>query len=230
MNPPPGDPTPIYDARLKISETAAKELPARIPQLVDDMVKAIQDPEIREFTKEALSKAPEGFFKAPSSATGKYHPADEVDPDDINTSQSTKYEPYGGGGLVIHSRRVQVMADKLCDHYGIKGKEKDEMLCAMALHDVMKGVSMEDLKQAMADGSPITWNDITTPDHGLVAANWIKAMDPTGGKLTKNIQKYAANHMSIWNKPESTPPKDIMNFIASMSDYTVSQSNFYLDV
>ncbi|MCE1248185.1 MAG: phospholipase D-like domain-containing protein [Firmicutes bacterium] len=232
MNPQPGDTTPLYDARLKICETAAKDLPGRIPKLIDDMVASIQDPQIKAFTKEALSKAPEGFFKAPSSATGKYHPADEVDPADMNTDTNAKaeYPKYGGGGLVLHSRRVQSMAEKLCDHYGVKGKEKDEMLCAMALHDVMKGVTMEDMKAGVEDSKSIVWNKTTTPNHGEVAAEWIKAIDPTGGKMTKNIQNLVANHMSIWNDPEPTPPKDIRNFIASMSDYTVSQNNFYLDV
>lgn len=230
MDPKPGDRTPLYEHRLAISEKAAKEVPANIPKYLKDMVDCIETKEIRDFVQKAVSQLPEGFLMAPSASSGKYHPADEVDPNDVNASMNKNYPPYKGGGLVLHSRRVQKMAAELCDHYGVKGRQKDEILAGMALHDAMKGVTMEELKDAMDNGKPIPWNKTTTAEHGLVAAEWIKRLDPTGGKMTKNIQKYAANHMSIWNKPAPTPPEDIGNFICSVADYTVSQKNFYLDV
>lgn len=230
MKPNPGDPKPLYEHRLEISEKAATEVPANVPKYLKDMVDCIQTKEIKDFVQKALSQLPEGFLKAPSASTGKYHPADEVDPNDVSAAPDKNYPPYKGGGLVLHSRRVQVMAGELCDHYGVKGKQKDEILAAMALHDALKGVTMDELKDAMDNGKPIPWNKTTTDEHGLVSAEWIKRLDPTGGKMTKNIQKYAANHMSIWNKPTPTPPEDIGNFICSVADYTVSQKNFYLDV
>jgi len=230
MRPKAGDPRPLFEHRLEISEKAAIDVPKNVPRYLEDMVSSIQDKEIKAFVKKSLASLPEGFLMAPSASSGKYHPADEVDPSDVNPSTDKEYEPYKGGGLVLHSRRVQVMAGELCDHYGVKGKQKDEILAAMALHDAMKGVTMEQMTDAMDNGEPVPWNKTTTEEHGAVAAEWIKRMDPTGGKLTKNIQKYAANHMSIWNKPDPTPPEDIGNFISSMADYTVSQKSFYLEV
>ena len=230
MKPAPGDEKPLFDHRLEISEKAATEVHKNVPRYLQDMVDSIENKEIKDFVKTALEQLPEGFKMAPSASTGKYHPADEVDPNDVNPSPNKDYGDYKGGGLVLHSRRVQKMAGELCDHYGIKGLQKDEILAGMALHDALKGVTMDELKDAMDNGKPIPWSKTTTAEHGLVAAEWIKRLDPTGGKLTKNIQKYAANHMSIWNEPAPTPPEDVGNFICSMADYVVSQKNFYLEV
>lgn len=231
MNPKPGEHVTIHKRRLELSEKGAEEVHKNIPKYMQDMLNAIETKDIRDFVEQAFAKIPQGFYQAPSSASGRYHPADEVDPRDINPDPGTQYEPYKGGGLVLHARRTQLMAEKLCDHYGVKGREKDEILAAMALHDAMKGVSMEGLKDALKNGTEIPWNKTTTPEHGSVAGEWIKSMDKSPGqKLTKNIQEYVSNHMSIWNKPQSTPPDKIGNFIVSMADYIPSQSEFYLQV
>jgi len=230
MKPGPGDTKPLYDHRVEISKTAAEEVPDNVPRYLDDMVKCIENKEIRDFVKNAISQLPEGFLKAPSASSGKFHPADEVDPNDVDVSPTHSYPEYRGGGLVLHCRRVQKMAEILCDHYGVEGIKKDEILAAMALHDAMKGVSMENLKESLKNGDSIPWEKTTTPEHGHVVAEWMKHLDPTGGKMTKNIRRYAANHMSIWNEPQPTPPKDIGEFISSVSDYVVSQKNFYLEV
>lgn len=230
MKPGAGDQKPLYDHRVKISKAAAEEVADNVPRYLDDMVKAIENKEIKGFVKYAITQLPKGFLKAPSASSGKYHPADEVDPNDVDVSPTNQHPEYRGGGLVLHSRRVQKMAGILCDHYGVKGLEKDEILAAMALHDVMKGVTMDDLKDSLKNRESIPWKDTTTPDHGHVADEWIKSLDLTGGKMTKNIRRFAANHMSIWNEPQPTPPKDIGEFISSVSDYVVSQKNFYLEV
>ncbi len=231
MDPAPGTYKSIYDRRVEISEKRADEVAKSVPRYIKDMINAIQDKEIRDFVKMAFEKAPKGFFKAPSSASGKYHPADECDPSNVNLSPTKPAKEYKGGGLVLHSRRDQFMAEKLCQHYGITGKEKDEILAAMALHDIMKGVTMEDMKKAMAEGKEIPWKHTTTPEHGAVAAEWIKMLDPSPDKkLTENIRKLVRDHMGIWNEPVPTPPRDVKSFIVSMADYIVSQRNVYLDV
>lgn len=229
LNPPAGDPKPLYEHRLEISSNAADEVYKSIPSHMENMANDIKDPKLRAFVEEALAKVPEGFKKAPSASSGKFHPADEVDPNKVDITDKD-YGEYKGGGLVLHSRRVQVMAGKLCDHYGIKGKEKDEVLAAAALHDAMKGVTMDEMTKAMDEGTPVPWSDTTTPEHGHVAAEWIKRLDPTGGKMTENVARLAAGHMSIWNKPEPTVPQKLGALIISMADYTVSQNNFYLKV
>lgn len=231
MNPKPGEDVPIYDRRVEIAEKSAEKVHKNIPKYLKDMANAIKDKELRNFVEKAFEKAPEGFFKAPSSSSGRYHPADECDPDNVNISPSSPSSKYKGGGLVLHSRRDQAMAERLCDHYGVKGKERDEIMAALALHDIMKGVTMEDMKEAMKEGKEIPWEHTTTPEHGAVAAEWIKMLDTSKGKkLTKNVRRLVENHMGVWNQPESTPPDDVASFIVSMSDYIVSQRNFYLEV
>lgn len=230
MDPEPGSFDLIYDRRVEIADRAAKEVHKNVPRYLNDMSEAIQDKKLRDFVKNALENVPEGFLMAPGASTGKWHPADENNPADVNMTPDEPYGDYKGGGLVLHSRRVQVMADKLCDHYGVKGKRKDEVLAAAALHDVMKGVTMEQLKDSLDKGEPIYWSNRTTPEHGHVAAEWIKNIDPTGGKMTENVQKLVSGHMSIWNKPEPSIPETLDEFIVSMADYIVSQRHFYLEV
>ncbi len=220
----------IYCARVEMSKKGY-DLHTRVPQLMDDMVKDIGTKDIQDFVKKAMEHCPEGFLKAPAASSGRHHPADEVDPNMVDLSPNAEKQEYKGGGLVLHTRRVQVMAGKLCDHYGIEGREKDEILAAAVLHDMMKSVDMDEMKKAMKEGTEIPFEGHTRPNHGHVASEWIKMMDKSPGqKLTKNIAKYTQNHMAVWNKPEETPPTIKGEFIISMADYAVSQNEFYLSV
>lgn len=221
----------IYDARVKVSKEKGVNVHKEVPRLMNDMTACIKDKEIAKFVEKAIERCPKGFYQAPSSSTGKHHPADEVDPNLVDLSPNAKLEPYKGGGLVLHSRRVQKMAGKLCDHYGVKGKEKDEILAAAALHDMMKSVDKEEMESAMNEGRDIKWEGHTRPDHGPTVSKWIKMMDESPGKkLTKNISRFCKNHMAVWNEPKESPPSVMGEFIISMSDLIVSQDNLYLEV
>lgn len=82
----------------------------------------IVDQKIRDFTKHVLEKAPEYFWTVPSSSSGKYHP-----------DQSN-----GNGGLVRHTKAVVYFAVKICDVYSAIGIEKDCIISACILHDILK--------------------------------------------------------------------------------------------
>lgn len=231
MKPSPGDKSPVYDRRVEISATAAREIHKNVPDYLKDMANSIKDKELRAFLEMAFSKVSKGFLMAPSAATGKWHPADELDAGDVNVSPKAPKIDYKGGGLVLHSRRTHMMADKLCGYFELKGKERDEILVAMALHDILKEVTMEDIKKSGIDVANIPWQGKTSPDHGHVAAEWIKGLDSSPNKvMTENIAKYVSMHMAVWNAPKPTPPQNINELIISLADYIPSIRTMYLEV
>jgi len=85
-------------------------------------VNLIVDKSIKEFTIRTLENAPDYFYKAMASSTGKYHPT------------CTNKE----GGLIIHVKRATYIVNRLCDGYGIKDIDRDIVLSAIILHDIAK--------------------------------------------------------------------------------------------
>ncbi|MBI2263786.1 MAG: HD domain-containing protein [Armatimonadetes bacterium] len=194
--------------RKKYREQIAREAGDQIispGDLAEKCCREIKDPEIRRFTETSLAQAPQEFFLAPSSSTGKYHPADEINK----------------GGLCLHVRRVVEMGKILCDYLKVGSKDRDEILSGLILHDLQK--------------SGIPWGKYTVGDHGPVCAEWLAQFAPPGDKRFENIRRYVANHMAQWNatadnKPSPTPPRDLGEQIVSYSDYIASQDNIYVQV
>jgi 23S rRNA maturation-related 3'-5' exoribonuclease YhaM len=91
-------------------------------EIFNDEIVLIQAMDIRQFTIDSLNNAPDYFFEAPASSTGKYHP------------QCT----LGKGGLVVHTKRVVFFANRVCDGWGIVAGPRDIVLSASILHDIAK--------------------------------------------------------------------------------------------
>jgi putative nucleotidyltransferase with HDIG domain len=91
-------------------------------QRLQQELNQIADNKIRDFTQHVLKSAPEYFWTVPSSSSGKYHPE----------------QSNGEGGLVRHTRAVVYFAVKLCDVYSVIGTEKDCIISACILHDIVK--------------------------------------------------------------------------------------------
>jgi hypothetical protein len=83
----------------------------------------IQSPEVRKLVEQARAKAPKEFYIAPSSSSGRYHPADEINE----------------GGLALHSYRSAVMADVLAKYFGLDAEQRDLVVAGALLHDINKG-------------------------------------------------------------------------------------------
>ena len=86
---------------------------------------AINDSDIQDWTRRTLINAPEYFWTAPASSTGKYHPI----------CCNTK------GGLIIHTKRVVWLANRICISWGICAQNRDIVLSACILHDSAKAPS-----------------------------------------------------------------------------------------
>ena len=83
----------------------------------------IQDPSIRAMVQKGLEGVDKDFFTSPSSASGFFHPADEINE----------------GGLALHTARVTRMTGLLSDYFGLNEAEKDAAMAGAILHDGVKG-------------------------------------------------------------------------------------------
>lgn len=96
---------------------------------VDDFnheLSCIPNGDIREWTKIALTNAPDIFWIAPASKSGRFHPKDEAQE----------------GGNVRHTQRAFRAMQILCDADAdiLNEEEISMMLSAILLHDIAKGM------------------------------------------------------------------------------------------
>lgn len=134
----------------------------------------IKSESIRDFTTRMLDVAPPYFSEVPSSSTGKYHPEQSL----------------GQGGLLRHTQAVVYMANELCRSEDITGEERDAVIAACLLHDIVK--------YGLLKGKH------TTQDHDYVGAYFINAqakkMNLEDTPMLKEILGGIAWHMGIWSK------------------------------
>jgi len=176
----------------------------------DDCLDLIKSDKIREFTEKVLRLAPEQFWKAPCSSTGKYHPPeDQVE-----------------GGIIIHSRKAVQVALALFKFFKINNQlAKDKIIAACIIHDIQKG--------------GIPWDKYTNYEHGPITARWLLSIiigksEPSAEDLANtdsdlmDIIELVRDHMAIWNRPQPTPAikigknvseKDIWHLIIQLADY-----------
>jgi hypothetical protein len=182
----------------------------------------IHDDGIRNSIQKALTDAQTNtdggqaqFFTAPSSSTGKYHPADEINV----------------GGLALHSLRDVEMGNKLCEIYNVVGMERDEVLGALAVHDIEKGGA--------------NWSGYAG-DHGPQGQQYLDkiwGVDPSSDDNVANPDRHMAvlvgRHMAQWNDAPLAPgqkysdpaplvPRNIDEQIVSYADYLGALDNVYV--
>jgi 23S rRNA maturation-related 3'-5' exoribonuclease YhaM len=158
-------------------------------------INLIQSKNIQAFTINILENAPDYFYRAMASSTGKYHP------------QCT----CKVGGLVTHVKRATYFANRLCDGYGIKGIDRDIVLSAIILHDIAKVPSpKEDSKITYADYE----NHPINAEKYLVSKALLKqSNDPDDTFMEERFLKILhciKHHMGLWT-PASIK-KDLKNY------------------
>lgn len=203
-------PSPICDPvrgdfRADLAAKSKKYVESSAKLMLEQATDTIVDPTIKAMVKEGLKSVPKAFFTEPSSSTGKWHPADEINE----------------GGLVLHTCRVVGMAQNLADYYKLDQHEKDVVTGALILHDACKG-GFESWPQGAY-----------APDHGDVAARMISTLKNGNSLVGKELQRLAGNHMAQWSvKADGTPdprkPADKLEQIVSYADYVASRDNIYL--
>ena len=174
-----------------------------------DLVKKIPHPAFRKLTERALEKAPEAFWTAPASTSGKYHPA----------------ESLGQGGLVRHTRKVFRLTLDLLNMHGIEYDDKRHSiaLSAALLHDTWK-VTKE--------------TEHSVFEHPVLAAlsvnQLLKEFEPEissreGMLLCQAIR----SHMGRWTTSKHSSytlpePLSTLDFIVHTADYLASRKHITL--
>jgi hypothetical protein len=212
--PAPGQPDAEFRKQLEAESAAAVK--AHRDLYLKTAASMIANPVIGGMVNHALQQAPAEFFTAPSSSSGRYHPADEVNV----------------GGLALHSLRDVIMGAKLIDFYNldasrntvgsqhIEGDQRDLILGALLLHDIEKG--------------GIPWNKYD-PAHGPEGATYLEGVwqNEPHQDYAQQMEQLVNNHMAQWNKApgnvsDPKPPQDVPNQIVSYADYLGSQRNVFV--
>lgn len=113
---------PAFDDQIAMEDAILEPLLPEINLIYDETVKS--------FVRAVLLRA-KNFWYIPSSFTGEDHPPDE----------------HGAGGNLLHTKRVVRIVVLICTAQDRVYFEKDLMIAAAILHDLMKGGESEDAPQ-----------------------------------------------------------------------------------
>ena len=207
-NPSPADPEGRAAFRLQVAKGAAADIQSHAKAEFDAMVDGLKNPAVKLFVQKALAASQPEFWQAPSSSTGKYHPADEIN----------------FAGLLVHTMRNAVLSRQLAGYLGFPSDRQDILTAALLLHDVQKGGIpwKHDVHPGDAPASGYV------ADHGPVAAKWLEQFKGECGADCDTVIDMVDTHMAQWNKPTPTPARTIEELLTSYSDYLASQDNFYV--
>jgi len=164
---------------IKVSQEEILRLKTQLPPVKEALAR-FGNERIRAFVREAMEKAPDGFWLSPSSSSGKYHPpADNVIPGGlVNHVLIATY--FVGQGI----RRYPEFTDEECRP---DPKWLDRARAAAMLHDIAK--------------NGIPWGRHTVPDHGHQGARFLaglrsaQALDPLDRTMILRGVKW---HMGRW--------------------------------
>lgn len=207
--PAPTEPEARKQFRQVIAEKALPEIRMHVRKEFDATVNKMQNTAIKLFVTSALEKAQPEFFIAPSSSTGKHHPADEINE----------------GGLLLHTIRNVATGRFLAKYFHVKPKQEDEIVAALILHDIQKG-GIPWKKTSKPGDAPYSGYD---PAHGPIAAKWLSQFEGDCKTVCKDIERDVEHHMAQWNEPTQTPPETIEEQIVSYADYIASIDNIYVN-
>lgn len=195
----------------KIETEITKKPKSKIEKIFNRELEYFTNENVRNFTTEILRMSPGYFFSAPSSSSGKYHPAYE----------NTK------GGLVLHTKAVVYMVTQLCelDMFKFSEKEKNLLIAAALLHDSRKNGENPHC-------------EYTVFNHPILAAEFIRKYSDCGIISKEDIDYIAdaiASHMGQWNthgksskyEPLPLPETKAQRFL-HLCDYMASRKDINL--
>jgi hypothetical protein len=188
--------------RKDLAARSAKYVESSAQQMLSEATDLIVDPAIKALVKNALKTVPKEFYTDPSSSSGRYHPADEINK----------------GGLVLHTCRVVAMAKHVGDYYGVSQQESDILRAGLILHDSCKG------------GEP--WNGYAKNHGDVAAAHITRTegSDTPDGKLITQVaaNHMAQWSQNADGSRCPRPPANKLDQIASYADYIAAQDNIYV--
>ena len=174
---------------------------------LDKELSFIQDKNLRKFVSYVLLKAPDPFWVIPASTSGKYHPSYAL----------------GEGGLVRHTKAAVAIAMNLLPLEMYSNINRDEVIAALILHDVVKVGFTDDVTAH------------TEFHHPAYAAQLIETCFHTDSfdveeQTILNIWRVVMSHMGQWNTSKDDevelpkPELDDEKFV-HLCDYLASRKN-----
>lgn len=201
-------PTPEFghgriEDRAKVAAAASGWVEACGKVALQTATELIGNPAIRAMVHQGLKDVNPEFYTAPSSKSGMFHPADEINK----------------GGLALHTARVVQMGEYLGEFFGLDANEKDMMRAGLVLHDSVKG-GVPWTGYANEHGE-LAGEFIKTLD-GPQEAKGVAAQIATN--------HMALWRQKADGTPNPAVPNNKMDMIASLADYLAARDNIYLDV
>lgn len=176
-------------------------------QFTNSVVSKIKDTSIQNFLIACLDDFPNYFWIAPSSGSGKYHPADE----------------RGYGGLVLHTKRVVKLVEDLSVMYELSYYEQDVLITAAVLHDSWcKGLD------------PDTTHYSTDLYHSLYPLQqfpykcWGDRFIPE--RVWDDIMSCVVAHMGKWSITRWVDVDKKLPNVLKLADYIASRSHITVNV
>ena len=200
----------------KESDSISFEEETKILKPLEEEMEMITDINIKSFVKSILLRA-EGFWKIPSSFSGKYHPPDE----------------HNEGGNVLHTKRVLRAAKVISDSYSLSTEERDLVYAACLLHDVTKGVLDKDKGYFHYD-----------PMHPYTVGKFVEKCQQYDKKYAgesqsstlfiteetvQSILRLVRCHLGPWSPVPETVPITYLDIIVHLSDNLASKLHYLVD-
>ena len=172
----------------------------------------IENEDIKDFFKRAITLLPDYFFEVPASSSGAFHSVLEC----------------GFGGLVYHTRAVAKVANYLVGLQQYKSKlsdvERDCVICAALLHDCIKH----------------DWENKTgysVHQHPILAAEFIKTDERLNGIVSDEIRfiigDAVSSHSGEWTTSKRSKiilpsPQTLVQELVHTSDYIASRNDIHI--
>ncbi|MFN8614220.1 MAG: HD domain-containing protein [Vulcanimicrobiota bacterium] len=200
-------PTPEFgkgriEDRAQVASSASGWVKASGRVALEAATNMIGNPAVRAMVQEGLKGCEQEFFKAPSSKSGMFHPADEINE----------------GGLALHTARVVQMGEHLGDFFGLNPGEKDNLRAGLVLHDSVKG------------GDP--WQGYSNEHGELAGKFIQSLPGPADAKAVAAqiaTNHMALWRQKNDGTPNPAVPDNKMDMIASLADYLAARDNIYVD-
>lgn len=167
----------------------------------------IQDIKLRQFAIQLLANAPDYFFTAPASSSGKYHP----------------YFAREIGGLVKHTRCVVFYAACNAESFDFDSHTRDLAIIAALAHDIKKQGNNN-------EGEHTVW------EHPELSHNFVIEMQKVNPELitiddTMIIANAILSHMGKWqhysqytkDRKQYPLPKTLFDYAIHSADYMASR-------
>lgn len=206
----------LDDILNKESESISLEEETKILEPLVNEIEMISDPGIKSFVKSILLRA-DGFWRIPSSFSGKYHPSDE----------------HNEGGNVLHTKRVVRASKVISDSYSLSDEERDLVYAACLLHDVTKGVLSSDTNSFHYDPMhPYTVGKFVEKCQQYDKRYAGEAQSSTlfiSEETVQSILRLVRCHLGPWSPVPETAPITYLDVIVHLADNLASKVHYVVD-